>query len=79
MMAIADDPNLAILEMAVQALGELTDSLVLVAGCATGLLVTKHAPTRFAPPRTWTSSPNFSMPFRAIFQATPRASPACPS
>ena len=40
MIAIADNPNLAILEMAVQALGELTDSLVFVGGCATGLLVT---------------------------------------
>ena len=27
--------------MAVQALGDLTDSLVFVGGCATGLLVTK--------------------------------------
>ncbi len=41
MIAHADNPNLAILEMAVQALGELTDSLVFVGGCATGLLVTK--------------------------------------
>ena len=41
MIAIADNPNLAILEMAVQALGELTDSLVFVGGCATGLLITR--------------------------------------
>jgi len=41
MNADADNPNLAILEMAVQALGELTDSLVFVGGCATGLLVTR--------------------------------------
>jgi predicted nucleotidyltransferase len=41
MNANADNPNLAILEMAVQALGELTDSLVFVGGCATGLLVTR--------------------------------------
>ena len=41
MIATADNPNLAILEMAVQALGELTDSLVFVGGCATGLLVTR--------------------------------------
>ena len=41
MIAIADNPNLAILEMAVQALGDLTDSLVFVGGCATGLLVTR--------------------------------------
>ena len=41
MIATADNPNLAILEMAVRALGELTDSLVFVGGCATGLLVTR--------------------------------------
>ena len=40
MIALADYPNLAILEMAVHALGELTNSLVFVGGCATGLLVT---------------------------------------
>ena len=32
MIAAADNPNLAILEMAVQALGELTHSLVFVGG-----------------------------------------------
>lgn len=41
MIAQADNPNLAILEMAVQTLGELTDLLVFVGGCATGLLVTR--------------------------------------
>jgi integrase len=41
MIAHADNPNIAILEMAVQALGELTDSLVFIGGCATGLLVTR--------------------------------------
>src|SRR6185312_12016786 len=41
MIADVDNPNLAILEMAVQALGDLTDSLVFVGGCATGLLVTR--------------------------------------
>jgi predicted nucleotidyltransferase len=41
MIAHVDNPNLAILEMAVQALGDLTDSLVFVGGCATGLLVTR--------------------------------------
>jgi hypothetical protein len=35
-----DDPNLAMLELAVQALGDLCESLVFVGGCATGLLVT---------------------------------------
>ena len=41
MIADADNPNLAILEMAVEALGDLTESLVFVGGCATGLLVTR--------------------------------------
>lgn len=41
MISTADNPNLAILEVAVQVLGELTDSLVFVGGCATGLLVTR--------------------------------------
>ncbi len=35
-----DDPNLVILELATQALGDLCDSLVFVGGCAAGLLVT---------------------------------------
>lgn len=35
-----DNPNLAMLELAVQALGDVCDSLVFVGGCATGLLVT---------------------------------------
>lgn len=46
MIATADNPNLAILELAVRALGELTDSLVFVGGCATGLLVTKARASR---------------------------------
>ena len=41
MNARTDNPNLAILEIAAQALGDLTDSLVFVGGCATGLLVTR--------------------------------------
>jgi predicted nucleotidyltransferase len=36
-----DNPNLAILEIAVEALGDLSDSLVFVGGCATGLLLTR--------------------------------------
>lgn len=36
----ADDPNLASLELAAQALGPLLDELVLVGGCAVGLLIT---------------------------------------
>lgn len=41
MNARTDNPNLAIIEIAVQALGDLTDSLVFVGGCATGLLITR--------------------------------------
>lgn len=40
MNATLEDPNLAILEIAAAALGELTNSLVFVGGCVTGLLVT---------------------------------------
>jgi hypothetical protein len=40
MIERTDNPNLAILEIAVEALGNLSDSLVFVGGCATGLLVT---------------------------------------
>jgi predicted nucleotidyltransferase len=36
----ADNPNLAMLEIAAKMLGDLCDSLVFVGGCATGLLVT---------------------------------------
>lgn len=58
MIADPDNPNLTITEMAVQALGDLTDSLVFVGGCATGLLVTRmRANCRSGPPKTWTSSP----------------------
>jgi hypothetical protein len=35
-----DDPNIAMIEIAVAALGELCDSLVFIGGCVTGLLVT---------------------------------------
>jgi len=35
-----ENPNLAMLEIAVQALGDLCESLVFIGGCATGLLVT---------------------------------------
>ena len=41
MIERTDNPNLAILEIAVEALGDLSDSLVFVGGCATGLLVTR--------------------------------------
>lgn len=34
-----ENPNLAMLEIAVQALGDLCESLVFIGGCATGLLV----------------------------------------
>lgn len=35
-----EDPNLAMLEIVVHALGDLCESLVFIGGCATGLLVT---------------------------------------
>jgi hypothetical protein len=35
-----EDLNLAMLEIAVKALGDLCETLVFVGGCATGLLVT---------------------------------------
>jgi hypothetical protein len=38
--SLLENPNLAMLEIAVQALGDLCESLVFVGGCATGLLVT---------------------------------------
>ena len=41
MNAAADNPNLATVENAVTALGDVTDSLVFVGGCATGLLLTR--------------------------------------
>ena len=37
---LMDNPNLAMVEIAAHALGELCESLVFVGGCATGLLVT---------------------------------------
>jgi len=40
MIDLTLDPNLAMLEIAVEALGDLCDSLVFIGGCATGLLVT---------------------------------------
>jgi hypothetical protein len=36
-----ENPNLAIVEFAVEALGALSDSLVFVGGCVTGLLLTR--------------------------------------
>jgi predicted nucleotidyltransferase len=39
-IALLDNPNLTMVEIAAQALGELCESLVFVGGCATGLLVT---------------------------------------
>lgn len=38
--SLLENPNLAMLEIAVHALGDLCESLVFVGGCATGLLVT---------------------------------------
>jgi len=37
------NPNLQILEMVVERLGPLADDMVLVGGCATGLLLTDAA------------------------------------
>jgi hypothetical protein len=37
------DPNLEILKLAVDQLGELADEMVFLGGCATGLLVTDPA------------------------------------
>lgn len=45
-MARAQNPNLEILMLAVEQLGELADEMVFVGGCATGLLITDPA----APP-----------------------------
>lgn len=39
----ANDPNIAVLETAVRALGDLRHQLVLVGGCAVGLLITDAA------------------------------------
>jgi hypothetical protein len=39
-ISLFDNPNLVMVEIAAQALGELCESLVFVGGCATGLLVT---------------------------------------
>jgi predicted nucleotidyltransferase len=40
------NPNLAILELVAQALGPVCDEVVLVGGCATGLLLTQERPDR---------------------------------
>lgn len=45
-MSRVQNPNLEILELAVEQLGELVDELVFLGGCATGLLITDPA----APP-----------------------------
>lgn len=43
-----NDPNIAMLELAARGLGPLTDDVVFLGGCATGLLITDPAvpPTR---------------------------------
>jgi hypothetical protein len=85
MIERTDNPNLAILEIAVEALGNLSDSLVFVGGCATGLLVTRvrvnqiratkdvDVVTRVATIAEYHASRNFSTPLRDISQGTPRA------
>lgn len=45
-MAQIQNPNLELLSLAVERLGELTDAMVFLGGCATGLLITDPA----APP-----------------------------
>lgn len=40
-MTRAQNPNLELLELAVTQLGQLTDELVFLGGCATGLLITE--------------------------------------
>ncbi len=40
LVGFADDPDLPMIALIVDALGELCDSLVFVGGCATGLLLT---------------------------------------
>ena len=42
-MSRVQNPNLEILELAVEQLGELVDELVFLGGCATGLLITDPA------------------------------------
>ena len=45
-MAALNNPNLAILELVAQALGPVSDSVIFVGGCATGLLLTQERPDR---------------------------------
>jgi hypothetical protein len=45
----SDDPNLTILTRAVTQLGRLTDRMVFLGGCATGLLVTDPAAPEVRP------------------------------
>lgn len=45
------NPNLHVLEQAVAALGELMDELVLVGGCAVGLLITDPGAAQVRPTR----------------------------
>ncbi len=50
-VGISDDPNLASVQAAFSALGELSDQLVLVGGCATGLLITSPRSEMIRPTR----------------------------
>ena len=50
-MERAQNPNLEILELAVERLGELADQLVFLGGCATGLLITDAAAPPIRPTR----------------------------
>lgn len=62
-MENSKNPNLAILDLAVDRLGELADEMVFVGGCATGLLITDPA----APPIRMTQDVD------AIVQVSSRA------
>lgn len=50
-VGVPGDPNLAIVQAAFSALGDLSDQLVLVGGCATGLLVTSPRSEMIRPTR----------------------------
>lgn len=47
-MPKVDDPNIEMLEIAVERLGILIDDLVFLGGCATGLLLTDPADRLYA-------------------------------
>ena len=54
-MIRAQNPNLQILEFAVERLGELTNEMVFLGGCATGLLMTDEVRFGSAAVPAWLS------------------------